>query len=73
MSVPVPGSMPLYEEIARPPLSSSFTSQEVMKIEGNEAHMVAFKTVCTCELDLRINTHSHSLAVHKFNSLTLHH
>ena len=36
VSVPVPGSVPLYEEITRPPSSSA--SQEAMKIEENEAY-----------------------------------
>ena len=38
VSVPMPGSMPLYEEIIRPPSSSALTSQEAMKIEDNEAY-----------------------------------
>lgn len=36
VSVPVLGSVPLYEEITRPPSSSA--GQEVMKIEDNEAY-----------------------------------
>ena len=36
VSVPMPGSVPLYEEITRPPSSSE--GQEVMKIEDNEAY-----------------------------------
>ena len=37
VSVPVPGSMPLYEEIAQP-TSSTIGDQEIMKIEDNEAY-----------------------------------
>ena len=36
VSVPVPSSVPLYEEITRP--TSSSASQEAMKIEENEAY-----------------------------------
>ena len=35
-SAPVPGSVPLYEEITRPPSSSA--SQEAMRIKDNEAY-----------------------------------
>jgi phosphate/sulfate permease len=38
VSVPMPGSVPLYEEISRPPSSSALTNQGVMKIEDNEAY-----------------------------------
>ena len=37
-SVPVPGSVTLYEEITQPSSSSALTGQEVMKIEDNEAY-----------------------------------
>ena len=36
VSIPVPGSVPLYEEITRPPSRSA--GQEVLKIEDNEAY-----------------------------------
>ena len=37
-SVPVPGSVTLYEEVTQPPSSSALTGQEAMKIEANEAY-----------------------------------
>jgi hypothetical protein len=37
-NAPGPGSVPLYEEITRPPSSSALTDQGVMKIKDNEAY-----------------------------------
>jgi hypothetical protein len=38
VSVPMTGSVPLYEEITRPPSSSALTNQGVMKNKDNEAY-----------------------------------
>ena len=38
VSAPMPGSVPLYDEITRPPSSSALTNQGIMKIEVNEAY-----------------------------------
>ena len=38
VSAPTPGSVPLYDEITKPPSSVALANQGVMKIEANEAY-----------------------------------